>query len=215
MTGSSDEGEDDMPEGVTTTWIDWNNETCPPTGASHGPTTNLLEDPPGTVPEMVGQQQQQQQEVTTAAEVIAGPTAAPLQHVAREVVAAVPEQDQQAGNATAELARGPTTPTAAVATSAVMPVVPLATTTTAVNLCQEVDFVELSQDSYFVHTGMRGDVSDALFVAVAQMRPCGLTKDDRVGKYRQREEGFVGMCCKHCGGQPGTLWRSSSQILCQ
>jgi hypothetical protein len=205
MTGSSDEGEDDpgMPEGVTTTWIDeWNNETYAPTGASNGPTTNVLE----------------QQKYTTAAEVIAGAgfTAAPEQHVAQEVVAAVPEQDQQAGNATEELARGLTsTSTAAVATSAAVPVVPLAATTTAVDPCQEVDFVELSQDSYFVHTGMRGDVSDALFVAVAQMRPCGLTKDDRVGKYRQREEGFVGMCCKHCGGQPGTLWRSSSQILCQ
>jgi hypothetical protein len=30
-----------------------------------------------------------------------------------------------------------------------------------------------------------------------------LTKDDRIGKYKNRDLGFIGMCCKHCGGQPG------------
>ena len=74
------------------------------------------------------------------------------------------------------------------------------------------DFAQLVQDSYFTNNnnnnntdlpGAPAEVMDAFSVAVAQMRPCGLTKDDRVGKYRQREEGFVGMCCQHCGGQPG------------
>mmetsp|Transcript_30619 Transcript_30619/g.73434 ORF Transcript_30619/g.73434 Transcript_30619/m.73434 type:complete len:357 (+) Transcript_30619:87-1157(+) len=46
-------------------------------------------------------------------------------------------------------------------------------------------------------------VPDALFVAMAQMKPCKLTQADRVGCYKSREIGFVGMCCKHCGGQPG------------
>ncbi|CAJ1936269.1 unnamed protein product [Cylindrotheca closterium] len=46
-------------------------------------------------------------------------------------------------------------------------------------------------------------VPDALFVAMAQMKPCKLTQADRVGCYKSRELGFVGMCCKHCGGQPG------------
>lgn len=46
-------------------------------------------------------------------------------------------------------------------------------------------------------------VPDCLFVSMAQMQPCRLTIADRVGCYKDREVGFVGMCCKHCGGQPG------------
>lgn len=46
-------------------------------------------------------------------------------------------------------------------------------------------------------------VPDALFVAMSQMKSCKLTQADRVGCYKSREIGFVGMCCKHCGGQPG------------
>ena len=46
-------------------------------------------------------------------------------------------------------------------------------------------------------------VPDALFVAMAQMKICHLTQADRVGCYKGRELGFTGMCCKHCGGQPG------------
>jgi len=67
----------------------------------------------------------------------------------------------------------------------------------------DVNYEELTADSYFTTTDMRVDVADSFFVAIAQMRPCGLTQDDRVGKYRQREIGFVGMCCRHCGGHPG------------
>jgi hypothetical protein len=46
-------------------------------------------------------------------------------------------------------------------------------------------------------------VPDSLFVAMAQMKPCRLTHSDRVGCYKNREIGFLGMSCKHCGGQPG------------
>ena len=46
-------------------------------------------------------------------------------------------------------------------------------------------------------------VPDYLFLAMAQMRPCALNESDRVGCYKDRELGFKGMCCKHCGGQPG------------
>lgn len=38
---------------------------------------------------------------------------------------------------------------------------------------------------------------------MAQMKPCKLTSSDRVGCYKDRPVGFIGMCCKHCGGQPG------------
>ncbi len=58
-------------------------------------------------------------------------------------------------------------------------------------------------DSKLVFMKDRDLVPDALFVAMAQMKPCKLTQADRVGCYKNREIGFIGMCCKHCGGQPG------------
>lgn len=58
-------------------------------------------------------------------------------------------------------------------------------------------------DSKLVLMKDRDLVPDALFVAMAQMKPCKLTQADRVGCYKSRELGFTGMCCKHCGGQPG------------
>lgn len=50
------------------------------------------------------------------------------------------------------------------------------------------------------HVGL---VSDVVIFAMAQMKLCGLTVDDRIGKYKNRELGFPGLCCVHCGGQPG------------
>jgi hypothetical protein len=58
-------------------------------------------------------------------------------------------------------------------------------------------------DSKLVLAKDRDLVPDALFVAMAQMTPCKLSQADRVGCYKTREIGFVGMCCMHCGGQPG------------
>jgi hypothetical protein len=46
-------------------------------------------------------------------------------------------------------------------------------------------------------------VPDPLFVAMSQMKPCILSEADRVGCYKSRPPAFAGMCCKHCGGQPG------------
>lgn len=61
----------------------------------------------------------------------------------------------------------------------------------------------LLSNSPLVFMKDRDLVPDALFVAMAQMKPCRLTMADRVGCYKSREMGFVGMSCKHCGGQPG------------
>jgi len=58
-------------------------------------------------------------------------------------------------------------------------------------------------DSKLVFMKDRDLVPDALFVAMAQMKPCKLSQADRVGCYKSREIDFTGMCCKHCGGQPG------------
>lgn len=46
-------------------------------------------------------------------------------------------------------------------------------------------------------------IPDYLFVAMQQMIPCNLTEEDRVGCYKDRETGFRGIACKHCGGMPG------------
>jgi len=46
-------------------------------------------------------------------------------------------------------------------------------------------------------------IPDALFVALGQMKATKLQQSDRVGCYKTRHLDFLGMCCKHCGGQPG------------
>ena len=68
---------------------------------------------------------------------------------------------------------------------------------------EDIDVEALMGDSKLVLTKDRDLVPDSLFVAMAQMRPCELTQADRVGCYKSRELGFVGMSCIHCGGQPG------------
>jgi hypothetical protein len=67
----------------------------------------------------------------------------------------------------------------------------------------EISWEVLLGDSKLVFMKDRDLVPDALFVAMAQMKACKLTQADRVGCYKSRELGFVGMSCKHCGGQPG------------
>lgn len=61
----------------------------------------------------------------------------------------------------------------------------------------------LMGDTALVSAEDKDLVPDYLFLAMAQMKPCTLTESDRVGCYKERNVGFVGMCCKHCGGQPG------------
>ena len=68
---------------------------------------------------------------------------------------------------------------------------------------REIPVEGLLKDSRLVLPKDRDLVPDALFVAMAQMRPCKLTQADRVGCYKSREIGFLGMCCIHCGGSPG------------
>ena len=67
----------------------------------------------------------------------------------------------------------------------------------------EVDVEGLLGDSKLVCMEDRDLVPDALFAAMAQMKPCRLQHADRVGCYKNRDLGFIGMCCMHCGGQPG------------
>jgi hypothetical protein len=62
-------------------------------------------------------------------------------------------------------------------------------------------------DNELVEKSHVGLVSDAVIFAMAQMKRCGLTVDDRIGKYKNRDLGYPGICCKYCekqqGQQPG------------
>jgi len=62
---------------------------------------------------------------------------------------------------------------------------------------------QLMGETKLVDTKDKDLVPDYLYLAMAQMKPCRLTDADRVGCYKERDVGFLGMCCKHCGGQPG------------
>ena len=64
-------------------------------------------------------------------------------------------------------------------------------------------WADLCENAVLVCPALRGDVTDALYVAMAQFIPTALTVDDRIGKMKQRPLGFTGLCCKFCGGQPG------------
>lgn len=54
-----------------------------------------------------------------------------------------------------------------------------------------------------VEVGDKDLIPSYIFLAFAQLKRCALTEPDRVGCYKDRELGFTGMCCKHCGGAPG------------
>lgn len=77
------------------------------------------------------------------------------------------------------------------------------TTTSPIDAADLPPYETLVDKSKLVLMKDRDLVPDALFIAMAQMKPCRLTHADRVGCYKSRELGFLGMCCKHCGGQPG------------
>ena len=63
---------------------------------------------------------------------------------------------------------------------------------------------ELIQDSIIVTTQERGLVPDVVLVAYGQLKPCRLEQMDKAGWYKDREIGFPGLCCKHCGGRPSS-----------
>ena len=73
----------------------------------------------------------------------------------------------------------------------------------ALSIPPPFDFDHLLSGSDIVVMKDRDLVPDALFLAIAQMKPCKLAHADRVGCYKSRDIGFLGLCCKHCGGQPG------------
>lgn len=62
---------------------------------------------------------------------------------------------------------------------------------------------ELLGDTDLVKIEDRHYVPDYLFLSMAQLKPCKLVESDRTGVYKARDVGFLGLCCKYCGGEPG------------
>jgi hypothetical protein len=67
----------------------------------------------------------------------------------------------------------------------------------------DIPWKMLVQDSKLVALEDHGLVSDSQFAAIAQMDRCELTEADQLGYNKSREIGFVGLCCRYCGGRPG------------
>lgn len=59
------------------------------------------------------------------------------------------------------------------------------------------------RDSELVSMKDRHLVPDATLFAIAQMKPWPLTHEDQIGRHKDKHLGFVGMCCRHCGGKAG------------
>lgn len=66
----------------------------------------------------------------------------------------------------------------------------------------EYSFVELIRDSELILPEDRFMAPDHVLIAMAQLIPCKLTKADRKGVYKHLNIGFLGMCCRWCGGKP-------------
>jgi len=68
---------------------------------------------------------------------------------------------------------------------------------------QDIPWKRLVRDSSLVTMEDYGLVLDSQFAAVAQMDRCSLQKEDQIGYNKGRAVGFVGLCCRYCGGRPG------------
>lgn len=68
---------------------------------------------------------------------------------------------------------------------------------------EDIQWQDLLQESKLVSIEDQGLISDSQFTALAQMDRCQLTVADRIGYNKNRDVGFIGMCCRFCGGRPG------------
>jgi hypothetical protein len=70
-------------------------------------------------------------------------------------------------------------------------------------VADDIPWDRLVKDSTLVALGDRGLICDSQFAAITQMDKCTLTEEDRIGYNKNRNVGFVGLCCRYCGGRPG------------
>jgi len=62
---------------------------------------------------------------------------------------------------------------------------------------------KIIRDADIVTLQDRHLVPDTTLIAMAQMKICALTADDQVGRCKDHKLGFLGLCCKWCGGKAG------------
>lgn len=62
---------------------------------------------------------------------------------------------------------------------------------------------KLISDSTLISIEDRKFVPDYLFISMGQLELTTLTDEDRIGVYRDREVGQLGLRCRHCKGIPG------------
>jgi len=67
----------------------------------------------------------------------------------------------------------------------------------------DIPWDRLVRDSPLVSMEEYGLVLDSQFAAMAQLDRCQLTAADQIGYNKGRTVGFVGLCCRYCGGRPG------------
>jgi len=67
----------------------------------------------------------------------------------------------------------------------------------------EEKFKDFMGNTDLVDLSDREFIPDYIFLAMAQLQPCKVVPTDRIGTYKNRDLGFKGMSCKHCGGEPG------------
>mmetsp|Transcript_7958 Transcript_7958/g.16649 ORF Transcript_7958/g.16649 Transcript_7958/m.16649 type:complete len:633 (+) Transcript_7958:87-1985(+) len=72
-----------------------------------------------------------------------------------------------------------------------------------ITLPRSIKYDLLIQGSHLVSIDDKDLVPGYIFLALAQMKPCIISPDDRVGSYKTRPLNFLGMCCKHCEGRSG------------
>lgn len=67
-----------------------------------------------------------------------------------------------------------------------------------------LDLLVEQSDSCLVYRDDKGMVSETHYLAFAQLKPCRVTVEDQCGWYKDREVGYPGVCCIHCGGRPSS-----------
>ena len=57
-------------------------------------------------------------------------------------------------------------------------------------------------DSDLIDAEDQGVWPDHILAALTQLIPCRVTENDKQGTHRHLESGFLGLCCRWCGGNP-------------
>ena len=80
---------------------------------------------------------------------------------------------------------------------------------------QDIPWLRLVSDSPLVTMEDYGLVLDSQFAALSQMDRCKLQQEDQIGYNKGKQVGYVGLCCRYCGGRPnfGRFFPSTERNL--